>query len=95
MPSSGITDGGFNLKSVQAPSTDFYLGKELKASLKGLSKLPSLKELKEIRTGRPTENAELVLDKDKFRPACFDTRGGVDIVVDLFLAIELGGDANA
>ena len=40
----GITDGGFAPKSVQAESTDFYLGKELKAGLKGYSKLPSLKE---------------------------------------------------
>jgi len=43
----GITDGGFNPKSVQAESTDFYMSKELKTSLKGLSKLPSLKELRE------------------------------------------------
>jgi len=40
----GITDGGFAPKSVQAESTDFYMGKELKVSLKGYSKLPSLKE---------------------------------------------------
>lgn len=40
----GITDGGFSPKSVQAESTDFYMGKELKVSLKGYSKLPSLKE---------------------------------------------------
>jgi hypothetical protein len=40
----GITDGGFAPKSVQAESTDFYRGKELKTSLKGYSKLPSLKE---------------------------------------------------
>lgn len=44
----GITDGGFSPKSVVAePSGDFYLSKELKVSLKGLSKLPSLKEVKE------------------------------------------------
>lgn len=40
----GITDGGFAPKAVQAESTDFYMGKELKVSLKGYSKLPSLKE---------------------------------------------------
>jgi hypothetical protein len=44
----GITDGGFSPKSVQSePSGDFYMSKELKVSLKGLSKLPSLKEVKE------------------------------------------------
>lgn len=43
----GITDGGFSPKAVQAEATDFYMGKELKVSLKGLSKLPSLKEAKE------------------------------------------------
>lgn len=44
----GITDySGFGPKTVQAEATDFYMGKELKVSLKGLSKLPSLKEAKE------------------------------------------------
>jgi hypothetical protein len=44
----GITDGGFQPpKTTQAEATDFYMGKELKVSLKGLSKLPSLKEVKE------------------------------------------------
>jgi len=43
----GITDGGFAPKSTQAEATDFYMSKELKVSLKGLSKLPSLKEVKE------------------------------------------------
>ncbi|OPZ38854.1 MAG: hypothetical protein BWY99_01527 [Synergistetes bacterium ADurb.BinA166] len=57
----GITDGGFSPKSVQAESTDFYVGKELKASLKGLSKLPSLKELKEqIAKGKLTPGGALM-----------------------------------
>lgn len=44
----GITDySGFNPKSVQAPSTDFYMGKELKISLKGLATIPSVKDVKE------------------------------------------------
>ncbi len=44
----GFTDySGFSPKTVQAAATDFYRGKELKVSLKGLSKLPSLKEAKE------------------------------------------------
>ena len=43
----GVTDySGFNPKSVQAESTDFYMGKELTVSLKGLSSLPSLKDVK-------------------------------------------------
>jgi len=42
----GITDGGFNPKSVQAESTDVYMGKELKTSLKGLSTIPSVNEAK-------------------------------------------------
>lgn len=44
----GFTDySGFNPKSVQAESTDFYMGKELKVSLKGLSSLPTLKVARE------------------------------------------------
>lgn len=42
----GITEySGFAPKVIQAESKDFYLGKELKVSLKGFSKLPSVKEL--------------------------------------------------
>ncbi len=45
----GFTDySGFSPKSVQAEAKDMYLAKELKVSLKGFSKLPSLKELKEM-----------------------------------------------
>lgn len=45
----GFTDySGFSPKTVQAESKDFYVAKELKVSLKGYSKLPSLKELKEM-----------------------------------------------
>jgi hypothetical protein len=40
----GFKDYGFNPKRVVAPTTDVYLSKELKVSLKGLAKLPSLKE---------------------------------------------------
>ena len=43
----GFTDySGFNPKQVQADATDFYMGKELKVSLKGYSSLPSMNELK-------------------------------------------------
>lgn len=45
----GFTDySGFSPKTVQAESTDVYMAKEIKVSLKGLSKLPSLKELREM-----------------------------------------------
>jgi hypothetical protein len=45
----GITEhSGFGPKTVQAEAKDVYLAKELKVSLKGYSKLPSLKELKEM-----------------------------------------------
>jgi hypothetical protein len=45
---NGFTEfSGFSPKSVQAESTDFYMGKELKVSLKGLSSLPSLKVARE------------------------------------------------
>lgn len=44
----GFTDySGFSPKSVQAAATDFYMGKELKVSLKGLSTLPTLKVARE------------------------------------------------
>lgn len=42
----GFKDYGFNPKRVVAPPTDVYLSKELKVSLKGLSSLPSLKDLR-------------------------------------------------
>ncbi len=45
----GFTDySGFSPKSVQAESTDVYMAKELKTSVKGYSKLPTLKELREM-----------------------------------------------
>jgi hypothetical protein len=44
----GFTDySGFNPKSVNAESTDFYMAKTLKVSQKGYSSLPSLKEAKD------------------------------------------------
>lgn len=44
----GFTDySGFGPKRVQAEATDFYMGKELKVSLKGLSSLPTLKAARE------------------------------------------------
>ncbi len=40
----GFQDYGFNPKRTVAPTTDVYLSKELKVSLKGLSSVPSLKD---------------------------------------------------
>lgn len=58
----GITDySGFNPKSVQAEAKDFYMGKELKVSLKGLSSLPSLKEASDkITKGKITPSVALM-----------------------------------
>lgn len=53
----GITDGGFSPKMVQAEASDFYMGKELKVSLKGLSSLPSLKD---YRAGKGGAGAKLM-----------------------------------
>lgn len=51
----GLTDyGGFAPKMTLAESTDFYLGKELKTSIKGYSTLPSLKDAREkLAKGKP------------------------------------------
>lgn len=54
----GLTDfTGFQPpKTTQAEASDFYMGKELKVSLKGFSSLPSLKEAK----GKKTASAVLM-----------------------------------
>lgn len=59
----GLTDyNGFNPKSVQAEATDFYMGKELCVSLKGLSSLPSLKDVQErMAKGKVTPSAALMV----------------------------------
>jgi hypothetical protein len=57
----GFKDYGFNPKRVVAPPTDVYLSKELKVSLKGLSKLPSLKEYREaVAKGKLNAGAQLM-----------------------------------
>lgn len=58
----GITDySGFSPKSVQADARDYYVGKELKVSIKGLSSLPSLKDVRErIESGKLTPAAALM-----------------------------------
>jgi len=59
----GITDGGFNPKSVQAESVDVYMGKELKTSLKGLSTIPSVNEAKKkiAAAGKLTPSVSLLV----------------------------------
>ncbi len=58
----GITDySGFNPKSVVAPSTDFYTGKELRISLKGLSTIPSVKGTLEALKGQKKRTPSLDL----------------------------------
>lgn len=42
----GLTDQGFNPRVLQAEATDFYMAKTLDISVKGFSKLPSVKEVK-------------------------------------------------
>lgn len=58
----GFTDySGFSPKMVQAEAKDVYVAKELKVSVKGYSKLPSLKELKEqIAKGKMNPPGELM-----------------------------------
>lgn len=58
----GITEhSGFAPKSVQAEATDFYMGKELKVNLKGLSSLPSLNAVrKQIEKGKLNAGGQLM-----------------------------------
>jgi len=58
----GFTDySGFNPKGTVAESTDFYMAKQLKVSLKGYSSLPSLKDAKaKIASGKPNPPTALM-----------------------------------
>lgn len=58
----GITEyNGFNPKSDSAESSDFYLAKELKVSLKGFSALPSVNDVKKrMESGKLTPAAALM-----------------------------------
>lgn len=68
----GFTDySGFSPKSVQAEATDFYMGKELHVSLKGLSSLPSLKEVKE----KMAKNAKLTPSATLMKPYVDEVEG--------------------
>lgn len=44
----GLTDAGFSPKVVKKESEDFYLGKEIKVSLKGLSSLPKVEDVEKL-----------------------------------------------
>lgn len=59
----GFGYNGFAPKSVVAESTDVYLGKELKVSLKGLSSLPTVKEVRETlaKNGKIKPSAALMV----------------------------------
>lgn len=63
----GITDQGFSPRGVSAVATDFYMGKELKVSLKGLSDLPSVKEAKE-KLAKATEKKPAPIGARLMRP---------------------------
>jgi hypothetical protein len=58
----GITDyNGFNPKSTVAPSVDVYNAKKLEIGLKGLSSLPTLKDVREkMAKGKLTASAALM-----------------------------------
>lgn len=57
----GITDGGFAPKTVLAESTDFYIGKELKIALKGLSSLPKVDAVEEALASNKKMTPSLAL----------------------------------
>lgn len=58
----GITDySGFGPKTKKAEAQDYYMGKELKVALKGLSSLPSLKEVQtKMASGKLSARFELM-----------------------------------
>lgn len=58
----GITDySGFGPKTKKGEAKDYYMGKELKISLKGISSLPSLKDVqKKMASGKMTPRFELM-----------------------------------
>lgn len=94
----GFSEGsGFSPKSVQAPSTDYYVGKKLKTSLKGLSSLPSLKELREkVAKGKlnpPSQLMKPALDEVEAFLASPSYAKAAD--QPAVLKAWLGGQANA
>ena len=59
----GFTDySGFGPKQVQAEARDYYIAKSLEVSLKGLSSLPSLKDVRaRMASGKMTPSASLMV----------------------------------
>lgn len=77
----GITEGGFNPKTVADVARDFYMARELKVSIKGLSSLPSVKDVRErMASGKLTPSAALmaryVEDVEKFKAGKAYASGG-------------------
>lgn len=86
----GITDGGFAPKSVLAESTDYYLGKELKVSLRGYSKLPSLKEAR-AAIGKGNVSGPVAL----MAPAIKDVEDFIAKAADKTTAVHVWLDVQA
>jgi hypothetical protein len=61
----GFTDNGFAPKMVQAESTDFYVGKALEVSLKGLSNIPSVNDVRKKLAGK---QAKLTISQSLVAP---------------------------
>ena len=58
----GVTDSGFSPKVILAPSRDYYIGTELKCSLKGLSSIPSFNAfIKKLNEGKKLNTADELL----------------------------------
>ena len=78
---AGFTDySGFNPKSVQAESTDFYMAKELSVKIKSFSALPSLNEFKkQAAKGKFTPSAALMSDAWKAVENFLKTDDGKDM----------------
>jgi len=61
LKNQGFTDySGFGPKVVQAEATDFYMGKELSVSIKGLSSLPKVADVKAKMGGKMTPGIALM-----------------------------------
>lgn len=58
----GVGDGGFNPRSLQAPSVDFNVGRALKTVIPGFSSLPKVEDVraKVIAKGKLTPSAQLM-----------------------------------
>jgi len=88
----GITDHGFSPRGTSAEAVDFYLGKELKVALKGLSSLPSVAKAKEALA----KHAEEVKAKgDKAKPLTISNRIMKDAIEQSEAFINANKDRDA